>query len=399
MNNKCDILIVIPFFNEEQRLPEILDSIAISANNKFKVHLVMVNHQSTDDSIKKVKKYSSQFFKLDIIEENFPIHCGGQPRSTGIKKAIELAENYYLDDSIPIATLDADVIVSINFVSEIIDKLNSGFEIISFCERYNSARFLKFINTQKDINLATKSFIGLNWFRYQILWGLINSGIKETRGPGGYAMRAKTLKQLGHKQPFDSDGQPVTGENNRLGIIAHRKNLKVYSSPYYSQVHPRREIISCTNISQKGYSKNSDNAEVFKLARELDNYPMLTEEQVQNYLTSGIKRAIRMVLIRAIAYNKLNVIKKWFNHGVWHQIIELSVQYIDQNCPSEEILEVIGNGFYNDMFNLVVSKIDGAKFENFIKYLENKIPNNNNLSSWINDQSLVIKSDPIFIKI
>jgi len=399
MNNKCDILVVIPFFNEEQRLPEILDSIAKSASNKFKVHLVMVNHQSIDDSIKIVKEFSSQFFKLDIIEENFPIHCGGQPRSTGIKKAIELAENYYLDDSIPIVTLDADVIVSINFVSEIIDKLNNDFEIVSFCERYNSTEFLKFINKQKNIDLAIKSFVGLNWLRYQILWGLINSGIKETRGPCGYAMRAKTLKQLGHKQPFDSDGQPVTGENNRLEIIANRNNLKVYSSPYYSQVHPRREIISCNNISQKGYSKNNCNAEVFKLVRELDNYPVLTDEQIQNYLSAGIKRAIRMVLIRAIAYDRLNVVKIWFNHPMWYQIIELSTQYVNQNKPSEEILEVIGNGFYNDMFNFVMTKIDGAKFESFIKYLENKIPDNNDLNLWINDQSLIIKPDPTFIKL
>lgn len=399
MNFKCDIVVVVPFFNEQQRLLEILDSIAISAGNKFKVHLVMVNHQSTDDSVKIVKEFSSQFFKLDIIEENFPIHCGGQPRSTGIKKAIELAENYYLDDLIPIATLDADVIVSINFISEIIDKLNNGYEIVSFCERYNSTEFLKFINTQKNIDLAIKSFVGLNWLRYQILWGLISSGIKETRGPGGYAMRAKTLKRLEHKQPFDFEGQPVTGENNRLGIIAHRNKLNVYSSPYYSQVHPRREIVSCNNISQKGYSKNNRNAEVFKLARELDNYPILTEDQILNYLTSGIKRAIRMILIRAVAYDKLNATKKWFDHPVWHQIIELSIQYVDQHKPSKEILEVVGSGFYNDMFNFVVSKIDDAEFENFIKYMENKIPDTADLNVWINDQSLIINPDKTFIKI
>jgi len=105
------------------------------------------------------------------------------------------------------------------------------------------------------------------------------------------------------------------------------------------------------------------------------------------------------VLIRVIAYDRLNVVKIWFNHPVWYQIIELSTQYVDQNNPSKEILEVIGNGFYNDMFNFVMTKIDGAKFESFIKYLENKIPNTAGLSIWINDQSLIIKPDSLFIKI
>ena len=210
-------------------------------------------------------------------------------------------------------------------------------------------------------------------------------------------MKANTLKELGHKQPFDANGQPVTGENNRLGIIANRKNLKVYCSNYYSQVHPRREIVSCTNITQKGYSNNKDNAEVFKLAREVKNYPILSEEQLDNYLTNGIKRAIRMVLIRAVAYDKLNDINHWFIHPVWHQLITQSQEFVKQSHPTEEVLEVIGNGFYNDLFSFVVSQVEEKYLEEFVNFIANKIPNTQKLVDWIKDGSLTIDPDPEFI--
>ncbi len=397
MKNKCDIFIVIPFFNEQARLPEILDSILESAKDKFKVHVVLVNHQSTDNSVEIAKRYSSNFFKFQIIEETIPIPCGGQPRNTGLKEAIKQAEEFYDDNSIPIATLDADVIVSINFIPEIIEKLNTGFDIVSFSERYNPKELVDFVDSQLQKDLSIRYFIGLNWIRYQVLWGLIDAGVKETRGPGGYAMRASTLKDLGHKQPFDANGQPVTGENNRLGIIANRKKLKVYCSNYYSQVHPRREIVSCTNITQKGYSKNKDNAEVFKLAREVESYPILSEEQLSNYLINGIKRTIRMVLIRAVAYDKLDDINHWFTHPIWHQLIAQSKEFVKQNHPTEETLEVIGNGFYNDLFSSVVSQIGDSEFEGFVDFIIHKIPNNQVLINWIKDNSLIIDPDPEFI--
>lgn len=397
MAKKCDIIIVIPFFNEENRLPEILGSIENSAINKYKVHMVMVNHRSTDNSVSTVNKYADKFYKLDIIEENYPIHCGGQPRSTGIKEAIRLAEKYYQDDSIPVATLDADVIVSKNFIPEIINKLGEGFDVVSFCERYNSRELFNFIEKQINQDSCTRSFVGMNWMRYQVLWGLINIEIKETRGPGGYAMKAGTLKKLNHKQPFDKDGKPITGENNRLGILASRKKLKVYSSPYFSQVHPRREIRSCTNINQKGYEKYRENAEVFKLAREQVDYPILTGEQVENYLTNGIKRTVRMVVIRAVAYQKLNKIKGWFGQPVWRKIIRLAQQYVSRMKPSPKVLEVIGNGFYNEMFESIDEKIGKDKWESLITYLEKKIPKTKKLKNWANDSSFIIKPDRGFI--
>lgn len=397
MKNKCDIFIVIPFFNEHARLPEILDSILESAKDKLKVHAVLVNHRSTDNSVEIAKRYSNKFFNFQIIEETIPIPCGGQPRNSGLKEAIKLAEDLYSDNSIPIATLDADVIVSINFIPEIIEKLNNSFDIVTFSERYNSKELVNFVDSQLQKELSIRNLIGLNWIRYQVLWGLIEAGAKETRGPGGYAMRASTLKELGHKQPFDTNGQPITGENNRLGIIANRKKLKVYCSNFYSQVHPRREIVSCTNITQKGYSKNKDNAEVFKLAREVESYPVLSEEQLSNYLINGIKRTIRMVLIRAIAYSKLDDINHWFANPVWTQLITQSKEFVKQNHPTEETLEITGNGFYNELFSFVVSQVGDKKFEDFVDFIANKIPDNQKLGQWIKDSSLTINPDPEFI--
>ena len=179
MKNKCDIFIVIPFFNEQARLPEILGSLVESASNKFKVHVVLVNHRSTDNSVEIAKHYSDKFFKFQIIEETISIPCGGQPRNTGLKEAIKLAEELYSEVSIPIATLDADVIVSINFIPEIIEKLNVGFDIVSFSERYNSRELINFVDSQIQKELSIRNFIGLNWIRYQVLWGLIKAGVRE----------------------------------------------------------------------------------------------------------------------------------------------------------------------------------------------------------------------------
>jgi cellulose synthase/poly-beta-1,6-N-acetylglucosamine synthase-like glycosyltransferase len=253
-NGICDLIIVIPFFNEAKRLPALLQSLYTSAS-KFclKYHLILVNHNSTDNSIEILDHFKNYFYKISIEYEDFPIHCGGKPRSRGLTQAVKLVNLLYRDKKIPIATVDADVIVSIFFGKETIDQLKSGYDIVVFCERYNQKELLDYIFTyQKNQKLSLRSFIGMNWFRYQILWALILFGIKETRG-SGYAMLSSTLQKLKHFQPLDIKGEPITGENNRLGIIANSKALKVYASPYYSQLHPRRELESCLDVETKEY--------------------------------------------------------------------------------------------------------------------------------------------------
>lgn len=400
-NKKIDIYVAVPFYNEERRLPELLKSLK-NAKNRLSVCLVMVNHMSTDESLNEIKKFENDFEQIIIEDEDFPIHCGGIPRSRAIRRAISEAEFNFNQTGItsPIATIDCDTQVSEEFFNDIIRFLNLGYEIVSFPERYDQDSLLRWIEIQNEENypVSTRSLIGLNYIRYNFLWGLILSDIIETRGPGGYAMYAKTLNKLDHHQPFDEDGNPVTGENNQLGIRANRFGIKIIAAPHYTKVNPRREIKSSLGNQTKGYTPNKMGSEVFSLARESEDMPKLTSAEWSNYLISGIKRSIRMVLIRAIAFNKIDSLKDWFlENEDWRTLLRTIKRLIEKNNYPEKEFDIVGSWVYKDIMSEVEKSIGQDKMMRIVGLIDTCIPDNQSLMKWAKDNSVMLEPESLIL--
>jgi glycosyltransferase involved in cell wall biosynthesis len=384
---KLDLIITLPFYNEEKSLPLLLESLLKSSKGILNYGLVLINHLSTDNSLQIIESYRSKFCQVHVVDEDYPIHCGGVPRNRGIKYSISLAES--LDYDVPIATIDCDTEVSPEFGQEIIDHITS-YDIIVFPERYKQNCLLEWVGLQANQDTAAQALIGVNWLRYQVLWSLIFSGITETRGPGGYAMLPSTFKRLGHKQPVDANNLPVTGENNRLGILANNFGLKVYASPYLTLVDPRREISSLGSNATKGYGLNKDRAEIFKLARSSGSYPSLSTQEWEEYLKKGIWRTVRMVLIRAICYRHLEALRDWMIYGIWQKIIDLTDSYIKDNPPTTEELEVVGSAYYTTMFDHITQSLNQEEQSSFIQFIKSSLPVSSDLINWSKNNSLIL---------
>lgn len=394
------LLVVVPIYNEQERLLDFMESLHVATTSySYGCNLVVVNHQSTDNSLNLIKKQKGKFKSIKILTEGSPVKCGGKPRNTGFKYAINRAKSWQKKARgiVPIATLDADVLVSKKFADEIFEKLEDGYNIVSFSERYQQKKLLEWVNVQEEKRMAIKAIVGLSWLRHQILWGLILSGIKETRGPGGYAMLADTLEDLGHIQPLDRNGNPITGENNRLGILANRKGLKIYVSPYASRVHPRREMVSVETASQsKGYRCNKEKAELFRLARRKECPPRLSCANMIQYLNQGILRTIRMTLIRAVAFDKIKEISQLFENNIWRETGMLVRCFVENNKVDPEQSTVVGSSLYANMFDQIVENLGEKRVYALVKHIAGLLPTTDHLLIWAKDKSPLIKPDKCF---
>ena len=97
--NPKDIVVLIPFRNEQARIETILES--ITALNDYPGELVFINDHSTDDSIRKIEQaLAPGSYRIFNLPEN----------RAGKKEALR----YAIDntDSIYILTMDADVVIA-----------------------------------------------------------------------------------------------------------------------------------------------------------------------------------------------------------------------------------------------------------------------------------------------
>jgi hypothetical protein len=104
-----------------------------------------------------------------------------------------------------------------------------------------------------------------------------------------------------------------------------------------------------------------------------------------------------MILIRLVAYQKIETAECWFNNKTWHEMLVLVKKYINAAKPDLETLSVVGNGIYDNMFNSVINEIGLKKTNYFVKYLQKKIPHNQTLTKWAKNKSKAIKPDDYLI--
>lgn len=125
-----DISVVIPAYNEEKRLPVFLDSIIefVNENSDLKMEIIVVDDGSTDRTIDVVKSYSSKCYKIKLLAQ-----VRNQGKGAAVRAGMLVADGNY------IVYADADGATPITELSKLIPHMKKCNEIIIGSRRMDSA--------------------------------------------------------------------------------------------------------------------------------------------------------------------------------------------------------------------------------------------------------------------
>ncbi len=118
------IYLVLPAYNEEESLPNLLKRISsLKMNNNAIINVVVVNDGSTDKTGEVVKNNAS---KLNITLVNHEKNMGlGQAVQTGIKEALSQANQNDI-----IVIMDADDTHDVKLIEQMVTKIEKGADIV-----------------------------------------------------------------------------------------------------------------------------------------------------------------------------------------------------------------------------------------------------------------------------
>ncbi len=157
-----DISIVIPLYNEEESLPELVAWIErVCAENKFSHEVVMVDDGSTDSSWKVIKGLSAQYPAIKAIK--FQRNYGKSPA---------LYEGFKAAEGNVVITMDADLQDSPDEIPGLYSMIvNDGFDLVSGWKK------VRYDNTFTK-NLPSKLYNGVNRWLSGIKLHDMNCGLK-----------------------------------------------------------------------------------------------------------------------------------------------------------------------------------------------------------------------------
>lgn len=133
------IILILPAHNEQDNIGYVLQDAHNNLNNlKLEHKFVVVNDGSTDRTADVVMSYT----------DNMPIYMVGHKTKMGIrfafmsgfKKACELSEN---EDDI-IIMLEADNTLDLNIISEMLEKMKQGYDVVSASRFVHGGRYVGF---------------------------------------------------------------------------------------------------------------------------------------------------------------------------------------------------------------------------------------------------------------
>lgn len=118
------ITIVLPAYNESESISGLLENFeTFIASTTYDIRLLVVNDGSKDDTVQKVQAYISSL-PIDIIDN--PENKGlGSVLSQGLFKAVELSGPGDI-----ICTMDADNSHLPSHLTSMIEKINSGYDVV-----------------------------------------------------------------------------------------------------------------------------------------------------------------------------------------------------------------------------------------------------------------------------
>ncbi len=197
-----DVSIVIPLYNEEESLQELIAQINESFSNlKQTFEICFIDDGSTDKSLDKLKELHLKYPDIKIL--SFRKNYG---------KSAALSEGFKLAEGDIIITMDADLQDDPAEIPNIIDKIKSGYDLVSGWKKKRFDPLGKTIPS-KLFNFITSRLTGIKINDF-------NCGLK------GY--RQEVIKEI-----------PVYGSLHRyLPVLAHWKGFKV--GEVVVQHHPRK---------------------------------------------------------------------------------------------------------------------------------------------------------------
>jgi glycosyltransferase involved in cell wall biosynthesis len=196
-----DLSIIIPLYNEEESLSELILKLKnVLANLKMSYEIWFIDDGSTDNSLKRLEEYQKKIKKIKIL--SFQINYG---KSAALYKGFQLAEGDI------IITMDADLQDDPSEIPNLIDKIHSGFDLVSGWKKKRYDPLNKRIPS-KLFNFFTSLVTGIKIHDF-------NCGLK--------AYRKVVIKDI-----------PVYGELHRyIPVLAHWRGYRI--SEIIVKHHPR----------------------------------------------------------------------------------------------------------------------------------------------------------------
>ena len=190
-----DVSVVIPMYNEEESIAELfarIKSVMTELDKEFEV--IFVDDGSDDKSALVAKQLYTDDSRAKLVE--FRKNYG---KAAGLAAGFKMAEGDF------VITMDADLQDDPKEISNLLAKLNEGFDLVSGWKKVRHDPFIK-TQTSKVYNYFTSLFSGIRLHDF-------NCGLK--------AYRRQVVKTMN-----------IYGELHRyLPVIAHRNGYKVTEIP------------------------------------------------------------------------------------------------------------------------------------------------------------------------
>lgn len=120
------VIVILPAYNEEKELPELIARIDdFMLNNKIKYRVIVINDGSSDQTALAIERCAQKY--PSVAGVNFPENRGvGEVMRTAFKRALEFSE----DDEDVIVTMDADNTHDPKVIKMILKKIEEGYEVV-----------------------------------------------------------------------------------------------------------------------------------------------------------------------------------------------------------------------------------------------------------------------------
>jgi len=163
MKSKKFISIVVPVYNEEKVIPELIKrlTIFINKNSNYNFEVIFIEHGSVDNSFVLLQKFAIKDRRIKILQLSKNFGCDG-----GIAAGMRFATG----DACVI--MMADLQEPIGLISDFIKKWEDGYEIIYGIVKKRTASFFRNINSilfYKVINLLTKNMFPENASDFRLI--------------------------------------------------------------------------------------------------------------------------------------------------------------------------------------------------------------------------------------
>lgn len=216
MKSKKLISIVVPVYNEELGIAELISQITKFANKttKYDFEFILVENGSVDDSYKLLERFAKKDLRIKVIQLARNVGCDG-----GIEAGMQHAKG----DGLVI--MMADLQEPIELISEFIIKWEQGYEIVYGKVKKRTGKFFRNIASMafyKIINILTGNMFPENASDFRLIDKKVYQTINNMQERNKYlrGLIAWTgFKQIGI--PFDRNNR-FAGESkaNFLNVLS-----------------------------------------------------------------------------------------------------------------------------------------------------------------------------------